>query len=206
MLGRATATMDPSRGAMNAPMDVSARSCQRRRWASSGVMRLTRLTRPRSPARRGGRESARRCWRAPRPGRPRKIVARHETVCLCIGQRFERSLGPSATPQLDLGSEQPHRFPRELDLACERLVWELTVQGPNDLPETLVVFVGHIVEEKGRSRRSGEGLGVRHALIVPEGPTANGTSRAAVLFREPSPTGAPRSMRPRTWEPAAALR
>ena len=42
MTGRATLTIDPSSGHMKAPTDVSASSCQRRRWASSSVMRLMR--------------------------------------------------------------------------------------------------------------------------------------------------------------------
>ena len=33
MTGRATLTMDPSSGHMKAPTDVSASSCQRRRWS-----------------------------------------------------------------------------------------------------------------------------------------------------------------------------
>ena len=40
MTGRATLTIDPSSGHMKAPTDVSASSCQRRRCASSAVMRL----------------------------------------------------------------------------------------------------------------------------------------------------------------------
>ena len=39
MTGRATATMDPSSGAMKAPMDVRASSSQRRSLSCSRVIR-----------------------------------------------------------------------------------------------------------------------------------------------------------------------
>ena len=42
MAGSATETMEPSSGVMKAPTEVSASSCQRRRYASSGVMRCSR--------------------------------------------------------------------------------------------------------------------------------------------------------------------